>query len=149
MARGRGLPTGTPHAPGGRQQLEGIEGEQGAAGILGNQGPAEAGKDQGIASVQFKAIAALVDACESVVQQQQPVVLMLGGLHQQGGTNTGGQGHTADLAVAVEVPPVGDGAKGLEPAQGQHLAKNAGGFGGAGGEGEPLTKGMLERRGQR
>lgn len=135
---------GPTEPAGGGEQLDGIEPHHGAARFLGVEGPGEARENHAIAVVEVLPLAPLLQAGGSVVLKEQPVLGVLSSLEQERQPQAGSDGQGSHSLVAIQMPPVGGGAHGLQPLHRENVGEHSGRIGWAGGVLKPRAQRVLE-----
>jgi hypothetical protein len=135
---------GPTEPAGGGEQLDGIEPHHGAARFLGVEGPGEARENHAIAVVEVLPLAPLLQAGGSVVLKEQSVLGVLSSLEQERRPQAGSDGKGSHSLVAIQIPPVGGGAHGLQPLHRENAGEHSGRIGWAGGVLKPRAQRVLE-----
>jgi hypothetical protein len=139
------LPLGPTHGPGRTQQAMGIGKKARAAAEAGGQAPGMTRTDQGFTGVKRLAAAALAPLGLAPVLQQHAMALVPVGLQQQGGTEPGGKVQFPETQIAILVPPIRFGPKGLDLADRQGLGKNSAALDRVGTGGKTLVQGVVQK----
>jgi hypothetical protein len=92
----------------------GIGKKAGTAAEAGGQAPGMTRTDQGFTGVERLAAAALAPLGLATMLQQHAMALVPVGLQQQGRTEPGGQVQVAATQMAILMPPIRFGPKGLD-----------------------------------
>jgi hypothetical protein len=139
------LPLGPTHGPGRTQEAMGIGKKAGAAAEAGGQAPGMTRTDQGFTGVERLAAAALAPLGLAPMLQQHAMALVPVGLKQQGRTEPGSQVQVPETQMAILMPPICFGSKGLDLADRQRLGKNLAALERIGTGGKTLSQGVVQK----